>query len=110
MGRYASYEEVVARYKTLEHEGEFLVDSSHLLFAENEIDSRLGQHFTLPFSNNNLTVKDLAIDLCALRALPNLRKEERDALQSRVDGIFDDLIAGRRALVLSDGETTVVES
>ena len=106
MGRYATFEEVSARYNTVQQKGTSSVESSHIVFAENQVDSLLGQSFTLPFSNNNLTVKDLTIEFTYLR-LANFKISEREKQRKALMDRIDRLISGKEAMVLSDGSTVL---
>ena len=69
MGRYIEWDDVVSRYPALDTLGgsdEF--ETTHIQYAEVFIDGMLASHFTPPFSNNNMTVRDLVIDNVYYRA------------------------------------------
>lgn len=107
MGRYATADEVIARFPTADNIGVTSIESHYLCFAENEVDSLLGQKFTLPFSNDNLTVKDLSIEFCILRlnmqSRPSDIERRKEILMKRIQS----LIEGKSAMVLADGSTLV---
>jgi len=69
MGRYIEWDDVIDRYpelNTLSGADEF--SSAYIVYSEAFVDGILGNNFTVPFSNNNMTVKDLSIDMTYYRA------------------------------------------
>lgn len=69
MSRYITFADVTLRYPAILKVGsESTVGSAYIGYVENEIDGMLASHFTVPFSSNNMTVKDLAIDLTYIKA------------------------------------------
>lgn len=69
MGRYINWADVVDRYPEIDS----LADASdlqktYIVYAEGLVDGQLYNHFVTPFSSNNLTVKDLCVDLAYWRA------------------------------------------
>ena len=83
MGRYCTSSDCIARYNRLSKidSAQTEIDSHFISFAENELDGLLSPKFTVPFSSNNVTAKDLAIDLTYLRA-GNLKFEERNSFKT----------------------------
>lgn len=64
MPRYISWADVQRKYPlTTSIGGASEVGSTYINRAEYQLDGILGTHFTVPFSSNNETIKDLAIDL-----------------------------------------------
>ena len=102
MSRYIDWKDVVDRYRTLSDKDSTEVGSSFIPYAESEVDGRLAAKFTTPFSNNNLTVKDLCIDITFIKA-GNLSVEETEKLQEAVDAKFERLLNGDELLVITDG-------
>lgn len=69
MGRYIDWEDVIDRYPSLHTlGGADELSSSYIVYAEGAVDGLLGNYYTVPFSNNVMQVKDLAIDFCYWRA------------------------------------------
>jgi hypothetical protein len=100
---YASYAEFHARYPTRLSEAEV---SSHFLGpASRRLDALLAGWFNVPFSDNNLTAKDLTIDLAQMLLLQR-SKEPQDwqALAGRIEQRAEDLREGREAMITSSGE------
>lgn len=109
MGRYTTRDEVIARFPNAEDMDTVSVESNFIAFAENEIDGLLGQYFTLPFSDNNITIKDLTIELCGLRLSKNAKPSDIDRRHKIFMEKVNRLINGEQAMVLSDG-TTMIQS
>lgn len=103
MGRYATAQEVVDRYPLCNNIGIAKIDSGHLVFAENELDGLLGKYFTVPFSSNNLTAKDISIDLAYLR-IGNFKVKEREEFRKSVMDRISRLVDGNEAMITSGGE------
>ena len=73
--------------------------------AEVELEGRLGGFFTVPFSTNNLTVRGLAAELAYLKAVLPDDSAKTEQIRDAVDKSIADLIAGRRQMITSSGET-----
>lgn len=69
MGRYIDWSDIVDRYPEIETLGGAAeIGETHINYAEAFIDGMLSDRFTPPFSNNNMTIKDLSIDAVYWRA------------------------------------------
>jgi len=69
MGRYIDWEDVIDRYPALNSiGGSDQMSSAYIVYSEAMVDGLLSSHFTVPFSNNNMIVRDLAIDNVYWRA------------------------------------------
>jgi hypothetical protein len=69
MGRYINWDDVIDRYQELNTlGGADELSSSYIVYSEAYVDGILSTHFTPPFSDNNMIVRDLAIDVCYWRA------------------------------------------
>lgn len=102
MGRYATPDEIIQRYPSLKGTGAAVIDSAFVLYAENDVDGLLGRHFTTPFSSNNITVRDLVIDMTYLRAA-SLKPSEQEKRQADIDRRVADLIGGNVGMLVSSG-------
>lgn len=105
MGRYCTYSEVITRYRKASDVGSVAIDSNYIVFAENDLDSKLGKHFTVPFSSNNLTAKDLAIDLSYARVIRFSDAELATKINDTIGKTIDDLVNGNIAMLTSSGDT-----
>lgn len=80
----------------------------YLPYAIAEIESRLATKFTVPFSSNNLTAKDLMIDATYLKVYrwkADPKKIER--IEKHLDDRIKALLGGVADMSLSDGTTLV---
>jgi len=110
MPRYITFADVAARYPEIaKGKDATQVDGTYILYAEAEVDARLAPSFTVPFSSNNLTVKDLAIDITFLKIYMWKDPKKAAAINSYVCGRIDDLIAGN-ALMITTSQGTIDSS
>lgn len=103
MGRYITPDEVQARYPLVDRRSDAEVSSVHIMYAEARVEELLGQHFTAPFSSNNLTVKDLCIDFTYL-SVGNFKIKERNEYEDRLIKRVESIIDGSRAMVTTSGD------
>lgn len=104
MGRYAVFSsDVHNRYpRTLtDSRAAATLESAYLVPSEAELDARLGARFSTPFSSNNLTVKDLVIDMTMIRM--GTYKERDEDLRKSVAERFTALLDGTMVMVDSGG-------
>lgn len=94
MGRYCNYQDVVNRFRKATDVNSYqtAIESNYILFAEAELDGRLGGYFTVPFSSNNVTAKDLSIDLSYAKIIiyadPKVYKSIMDQVDKRIDALI----------------------
>jgi hypothetical protein len=99
---YATYSDFCARYVTKLTEAEV---SSHLLpYAAARLEGALGPYFAVPFAPDNVTAKDLTLDLAYLLVLQR-SKEPRDAaaLAAAMEARLAALAQGKAAMVTAGG-------
>lgn len=80
-------------------------DSSWVPFAIAELHARLSPGFTVPFSDNNMTAKDLAIDLTYAKYYRFKDVEKADAVLTYVGAQIDMLLNGSQKMITSSGDT-----
>jgi hypothetical protein len=99
---YATYSDFSARYAT--RLGADEVTSHYLPYAAARLEGLLGPYFAVPFSSDNLTARDLTIDLAYLLLLQRSR-EPGDArpLAAAVGARLEALAAGREAMIAGSG-------
>jgi len=69
MGRYINWDDVIDRYPELNTlSGADELSSAYIVYAEAFTDGMLAGTYTVPFSNNNVIVRDLSIDMTYWRA------------------------------------------
>lgn len=106
MGRYINYNEVVDRYASVAEFGTEEISSSYIAFAEYELDARLSKKFSVPFSSNNMTIKDLAIDMTYIR-LSRLAGNNYDSgnVKESVKERIAMLLSGEMLMVTTSDDT-----
>ena len=99
---YATWSEFSERYPTRLPEAE--VASHFLVHAASRLESMLAGYFSVPFSANNLTAKDLNIDLAYLLILQRSKSpSDGRPLAELVSERIAALRAGREAMVTTSG-------
>lgn len=107
MGKYHDWSDVSERYRHASTvDGSVAVNSSFLVFSEAEIESRLASHFTVPFSDNNLTVKDLCIDMSYARLAVGKVDDAEDIRASVLERI-NALKAGEMTMLTDSGDVVL---
>lgn len=105
MGKYVSWDDLVARYKRVADKGgSSEVGSSFLAYAEAEIESRLGGAFTVPFSSNNVTAADLVIDLTIAKIIRFQEPKKYKVIIDEIDGRVKRLVDGTEPMVTTSGD------
>jgi len=107
MGRYATWSaDFLPRYplKADAFASSAIAEAACIQPAEADLDSRLGGRFTVPFSSNNQTAKDLTIDLAYLFLVEPDDEGKTRTMRARVDKAIEELNAGRRIMVTTSGE------
>lgn len=100
---YATITEFNERYVTKLTDTE--VGSHFLHHAANRLDSMLAGYFTVPLSSNNLTAKDLNIDLAYLLILQRSREpRDYEGLAGMIEQRVKGLRAGTDAMVTDSGD------
>ena len=103
MGRYINWSDVVDRYPEINTRGgAAVISSTYIVYAESFVEGMLNSHFTPPFSNNNQTIKDLAIDCVFWRAA---RFKDENAIQVKSDfySVISMLKDGKMSMVTDEG-------
>ena len=106
---YATAQEFSARYASKLTDAE--ITSHFLAFASSRLDSMLAPYFSVPFSSNNLSAKDLTIDLSHLLILQR-SKEPKDyqALREQVEERIGALAEGTQSMITNSGEAIFARS
>jgi hypothetical protein len=101
---YATAAELALRYPTRLAESEL---SSHFLpHASTRLEALLATYFTVPFSDNNATARDLTLDLAYLLILQRSKEPgEAAPLAASLAERIAALAEGRQAMVTTSGET-----
>lgn len=108
MGRYINWDDVIDRYPVLDTVGGAdELSSSYIVYAEAIIDGALYSHFAVPFSDNNMIIRNLAIDYCYWRA-GRFKIEDAAAVKSDFWGTISML--KNRQMVMIDEAGTIIEA
>lgn len=101
-----TYDELESRFSRVSDYGQTVVTSHYLLYAENHVNGLLAGHFTVPFSSNNLTAKDLIIELTYLRCgdlkISELEKREK-MFMNRIEALRN----GDEVMMTSSGDMMI---
>ena len=103
---YVTWSDVVQRFKTADDYVQNSADrASAINYAEADLHSLLGNSFTIPFSSNNLTAKDLTIDLVYANTVKYRDEERHAAILKRIKDVTASLCLGNTNMVLDDNTT-----
>ena len=103
MGRYIDWEDVIDRYPVLNTVGGAdEVSSAYIVHAEAMTEGLLASKYTVPFSSNNMTVKNLAIDYTYWMAA-RFKLEDAVAVYSSYHGTIKMLKKDQMEMILTDG-------
>jgi|GEM_PF-1665253 len=109
MGRYIQWDDVVSRYKKF---GDIVDDTdaeaNYISYAENYVDAGLGKAFTLPFSSNNATVRDLCIDTAFAKTQMFKDEKKAAAIMTHVNSYIGALASGSMVMVVGSGTTVAM--
>lgn len=95
--------DVLLRYPVMSSVGSTAVNSTWIVYAENEINGRLGAAFTVPFSSNNQTAIDLIIENTWLRYQQSKNSDLAAALRTAMDTRLARIMDGKEPMILADG-------
>jgi tRNA A37 N6-isopentenylltransferase MiaA len=80
------------------------IESFWLPYGALRVNEALGGSFTIPFSSNNVTARDLSIHYGHLGILLRTRNEtDSEELQKSLEGRIEDIIENNKPMVLEDG-------
>lgn len=100
-----NWNDVTARYPELANIRDATqADSGYVQYAIGELNAKLASRFTVPFSDNNLTAKDLAIDLTFAKLYRYKDAEKAAAVGSYVGQFIGELVAGRASMLTTSGD------
>lgn len=104
MGRYVDLNHILDRYPSMSRMGGSTeVGSAYIDYVERQVDGLLASHYTVPFSSNNVTVRDLCIDLVYAKA-GNLKLDEASKIRDMVMERIDRLKSGEEVMLTTSGD------
>jgi len=80
------------------------VSSAFVHYAEAHIEQVLGSGFTIPFSSNNVTAKDLMIDETFYRTQVFKDDEKSATMREQIDARIKALLSGDAAMITTSGD------
>ena len=99
-GRYITWDDVVNRFVGFADIADAVQAASHYLsYAEAYIDGRLGSKFSVPFSNDNMTVRDLVIDVVYARSIRGTLNDQYKETWADVNSRIGALLAGEMVMI-----------
>lgn len=106
MGKYVNYDDIVNRYRKASSfiGGADEMDDAYIQYAEAYIEGELTGYFAIPFSDNNLTAKDLCIDATFAKALRFKDDDKADKIMEDIKGRLEMLKSGQLAMAVSTGD------
>jgi hypothetical protein len=98
------WEDVTGRYPELSSLRDATRAGSYYIpFAIAELEGCLSQGYAVPFSLNNITAKDLAIDLVFAKIYRFKDEKKSAAVSSYIGGRIEDLLKGAASMQTIDG-------
>lgn len=99
-----TFANVTARYpETSSYADATQADSHYVAYAIAELEGRLSRGFAVPFSDNNMTAKDLSIDLTYAKMIRFKDQEKAAAINSYIGGRIDALLSGAESMQVTSG-------
>lgn len=103
-----SWADVNARYpETAKIADATQADSSWVLYGIAELESKLSANYATPFSLNNLTAKDLAIDLVYAKVYRYKDPKKAEAVIKYTDSQIAKLNNGQMAMITTSGDVLI---
>ena len=100
---YITWADIINRYPDMADRGEADTSSGDISYAERMVETKLGPGFTVPFSSNNLTVKDLCIDQYYGKYWLG-KDEDKAKIMYAVDSFCYALVTGLYNMITTNGD------
>lgn len=105
MSNIITAEDVYNRYLEIgKAVGSVELDAGFMIPAEQQITSDLASKFTVPFSSNNLTAKDLMIDETYYRYMLTKQAKKAGEMRKSLDSRIEKLLSGASSMVTDSGD------
>lgn len=98
------FADMVLAYPSLQN-GSFKaedVNSYHIPYAQAELETLLASKYTVPFSSNNMTAKEMVRQLTYARIAP-VGMDDREKIRDRVISLVDRLLDGSAVMMTDSG-------
>lgn len=106
MGAIITWINATARYAELDKlpNGTLTTAQDDLIaMAEAQVHSRLASRYTTPFSSNNLTARDLAIDVLFVQNIMSREPKKAELISKSLEDRFAALLSGEAVMAVSSG-------
>ena len=104
MPKYIEWDDVAQRYPVIAEGNASDVLSGTMVYAEAMIESLLSKGFTIPFSSNNITVKDLCIDMTYARYWMTKKPEDASRMMGHIYSYCAQLVNGELSMMTDSGD------
>ncbi len=106
MGKYINWDDVNERYNRLGMAGKGAkgINSAYIVYAEAQIEGALAKAYTVPFSSNNTTIRDLCIDATIIKAGSGISDTKIQAIKTDLTQRINDLLNGVSLMVTDSGD------
>lgn len=106
MGAIITWINATARYAELDKlpNGTLTTAQDDLIaMAEAQVHGRLASRYTTPFSSNNLTARDLAIDVLFVQNVMSREPKKAELISKSLEDRFAALLTGEAVMAVSSG-------
>lgn len=106
MGAIISWVNATARYAELDKLPNGTLGAAQddlIAMAEAQVHGRLASRYTVPFSSNNLTARDLAIDVLFVQNVQSREPKKAEIISKSLEDRFAALLSGAAVMVVSSG-------
>lgn len=103
MANYATLNEFIARFPNTRVSSVDL-DATWLTLGTTRVNEVLGKCFTIPFSSNNQTAKELSIEFAYLGILQRTRAADSDEMLQLVTERVTNICSGNAPMVTTGGD------
>ena len=94
------WDEVIVRYNVVSDYAASSIDQqTFVVYAESELNRRLSSCYDIPFSSNNITAKDLTIDIAFANTQKFKDVEMYSTIMEHINDITDKLCGGLASMI-----------
>lgn len=110
MARYIEWDDVVNRYKRFsDRVADNEAEDIYIQYAEAQVDGMLAPSFSIPFSSNNATVRDLCIDVAFAKSIMFDEREKAESIMTHVGSYVGALKDGSMSMIVGSGTSVVMQ-
>jgi hypothetical protein len=99
-----NWNDVTLRYKVLgDYDSTSAQQVEYIAFAEAELNRRLSACYAVPFSSNNITARDLVVDIAFANTIKFRDNEKYETVMEHIDKVAERLCANDASMINDDG-------